>query len=237
MGAHLLYLILNSSSFKASHTITLCVGEKGTPLEVNSNILLRSNVLRKRLETFQGNDFIGLNVPETTPDIMELYLAFVHTGPHKVTLPDNKVRTIQQRYHELARIYIASKRLDNLGAKNDVAIAMLNLAKTKDITGSTQAPCPRVVGLIYGSTTPGSPIRRLMADLWIPLNIATARNITGDKNLPPAFLKDVIDAITKRAEMESGGLEKVLAALMQLKEVQQLRNQAVAKGSDAYMES
>lgn len=60
------------------------------------------------------------------------------------------------------------------------------------------------------------------------------KTCTGNNGVPPAFLKDVIIATTKRVEMEPDGLKKVPATVMESPDVQRLRNQADRSGP--YME-
>lgn len=59
---------------------------------------------------------------------------------------------------------------------------------------------------------------------------------TGVHALPRVFVKDVIIATTNRLPIEPDGLTKIFAAVMQSPDVQQLKNQAAANGSNAYME-
>ena len=175
-------------------------------------------------------------LPEYSSENMELYLDFIHRGPHDLGFKENEEPTIDQKNINLANIYIISQKLEDMGAKNDVATAMLKLSKTKDKAGNTRPPCPAAVCIIYRQTPPTSPIRRLLVDLWIPIDPSLTIKCTGN-SLPGQFVKDLIFATGTCMSKEQDGLSKLLTAVMKCPEVQGLRNQASIKQPEAYMES
>jgi hypothetical protein len=164
---------------------------------------------------------------------MSLYLAFIHTGPHVLALPQVVKRSaIWNLYNDLAKIYMMARGLDDKGAKNNVVTAMLKLSKIKDDTGTTYPPCPDAVWFIYRNTNVASRIRQLLVDLWTPTPV---KFIQSCKTLPDQFIKDILRAISNQ-DLDSKSLQKVLVAVMGVKEVQDLPDAALAKRPDAYMD-
>jgi len=220
-------------SFTQDYSVTLVVGSNESELKVSSKMILRSEFLREKLATFQGNQNIRISVPQTTPEVMSLYLAFIHTGPHVLALPQVVTKSaISNVYVDLAKIYLVSRGLGDKGARNDVVTAMLNLSKIKDNVETTYPPSPDAVDLIYKNTNATSPIRQLLIDLWTPIPLNLIQNC---KPLPSQFIKDILRAISNQ-DLDSKSLQKVLVAAMGVKEVQDLPKAALAKRPDAYMD-
>jgi hypothetical protein len=164
---------------------------------------------------------------------MSLYLDFIQIGPHTLALPQVDTKSaISNLYTDLANIYVVSQGLRDHGTKNDVVMAILNLSKIKDNTGTIYPPCPTSVQLIYTFTDATSRIRQLLVDLWTPIPVKLIQDC---KPLPKRFMIDLLREISNQ-DLDPKSLHGVLVAVMGVKEVQELPNKALAKPLHAYYE-
>ena len=222
--------MLKQSSYTKDYTVKLLVGPEEKVFKVNTKLLLRSEFFSEQLETHLKTDNMSISVPKASAKDMQLYLDFIHLGPHQ--MPEKTANAISSRYHDLACIYNLSKPLRDTGTQNDVAIAMLGLSKVKAVEGTTYPPNGQVVCLIYSTSTASDPIRRMMVDLWTPISKGRVQSCG---ELPDEFMRDLLRAMADPSLLDSKGLRSALVALMGTEEVMNLSNRALGKGPSAYM--
>jgi hypothetical protein len=221
------------ASFSKDFIVTLVVGREEKVFKVASNMVLRSEALRERLKTYLKPDGISISIPQAEPYGMQLYLDFMHCGPSKITLSKRTPEEIRCRYKELAKIYTLVIPLRDKDTKNDLLTAILGLAKVKATDGCTHPPDPTTVGMIYKNTKAPDPMRKMMVDLWIPIDKSL---VQASSDLPDEFMRDLLREIAEPKVLDSKVLKNVLIAVMGAEGVGNVRRRALDKWPDAYVE-
>jgi hypothetical protein len=108
-----------------------------------------------------------VNLPEDDPDTFKAYVYHLYTNVLAV-LPEPvpKDYTGKEEQMALAKVYVLAEKLQDHSTKDAVVQAMLHSALQTRPDGSTYAGGLAEVRIIYDGTPPGSPMRKLLVDLY-----------------------------------------------------------------------
>jgi hypothetical protein len=181
-----------SSSYGKDEIITLLIGAEETEMvALASCISLHSEFFRAALKKdWAEGQTRTIKLPEEKPAIVAQYLDFtVGKG-----LPTDSTRMDPQEgevYNVLAKLFAFGERVLDSALRNTIIAEIIRFTGVVSINGRTIWPSLEPVSDIYSCTTPGSPARRLMVDLYVH-----AGNTTWFTNtMHPAFLRDLAEAL------------------------------------------
>jgi hypothetical protein len=181
-----------SSRYGKEEIITLLVGAEETEMvALASCISLHSEFFRTALKKeWAEGQTRTIKLPEEQPAIVAQYLDFtVGKG-----LPTDSTRMDPQEgevYVVLARLYAFGERMLDSALRNTIIAEIIRFTRVVSINGRTVWPGLEPISTIYNCTTPGSPARRLMVDLYV--HAASTTWFTDDMH--PAFMRDLAEAL------------------------------------------
>ncbi|KAK3715546.1 hypothetical protein LTR37_007034 [Vermiconidia calcicola] len=112
-----------------------------------------------------------MTLPEDEPSVVHTYLHFAYSGkiPCKATGADTSTSMDVHvtEYMYLAKLCIFGDMYQDKKFKNAVIDAIAGKQRVVDANGEAWLPTKNVVNAIYLSTCAGSPIRRLIVDLYV----------------------------------------------------------------------
>jgi hypothetical protein len=189
------------SNYHPSHTVILLVGKEQQEMLVHTNIIsAHSDFFRAALkkEWAEGQTHI-IKLPEDDPEIVTRYLDFVY---HNRLVTQYKSQP-DSNYIDLALLYVYGERVLDIFIQNTIIEHLLKLTDVinRNHHGHRHYPGPAVVEIIYEGTTPTSPFRRMLVDMY-------ARHGSDEwlahDDLHPAFCLDVARALMAQAMAKDG---------------------------------
>jgi hypothetical protein len=137
----------------------------------------RSDFFRRAMNgSWAESESRVVKLPEDDPKVFAIYVSLIYTGQlttmlkskeELATLDTATFRAIvQAEYATLLQMYILGDKLQDLQAKNATVAAVLELIDMKSAENRWFVPMVELVNMSYERTPAGSPIRRLMTDLW-----------------------------------------------------------------------
>ncbi|KAI8939493.1 hypothetical protein NX059_003264 [Plenodomus lindquistii] len=108
-----------------------------------------------------------VKLPEDDAPTFKLYLHFLYTGKIAITSEALDAR-IEARDHirTIARLYILAEKLQDVITRNATVEEMLEACRTPNSDGETYCMGTETVNIIYEGSPPGSPMRRLVVDIY-----------------------------------------------------------------------
>jgi hypothetical protein len=191
------------SKYTRSEQVTLVIGPDEQELTVCGHLLAKTSeffetALKK--EWKEGQTRI-IKLPEDNVESVTHYLDFVHgeglpseSIKHAEDVPDGSSDTHPNRL--LIGLYILSERVLNTTLQNAVIKEILRLVSLTHTKSRRNVPSLHAISEIYKGTTDGSPVRRLMVDLYVTYAQQGAM-IRAEDN--PAFVRDVAEALLAKA--------------------------------------
>jgi hypothetical protein len=139
-----------------------------------------------------------VRMPEDDPKLFHIYVNLIYTGRVITdTLEELKTaKTIGDELHVLGHLYVLGEKLQDKAAKNTAVQSLLEVAQEKDNRGKVYRPYADTIRHIYQGTCAGSLARRLMAEMWVCIDIVHLTKMS--EILPKEFLADL--AIALRAD-------------------------------------
>jgi hypothetical protein len=108
-----------------------------------------------------------IKLPEDSNDTFELYLQVIYGQPISVEpdpVPENYKGSSERL--ELAKLYVFAEKVQDARTKNVVTKAFLNSVWKLHKCGKWSSPHHDCVNVVYRGTAPGSPMRRLIVDIF-----------------------------------------------------------------------
>jgi hypothetical protein len=184
-----------STRYGKDEIITLLVGPEETEmLALASCLSFHSEFFRTALKKeWAEGQTRTVKLPEEEPGIIAQYLDFlVGRG-----LPTDSTRMDSQKgevYVALTALYALGERLLDSTLRNKIITEIIRFTTVLSPNGLYNYIYPGdrdIIDYVYNYTTPASPARRLMVDLYI-----YAGNTTWVvESLHPAFLRDLAEAL------------------------------------------
>jgi hypothetical protein len=178
-------------------TFTVLIGTTQKEFTLHTSIATRSsNFFRAALRrnTWKEARETRIVLAEVHPAVFEGYLQWLHTGVLTSSFPIDKPSTF-----DLAEMYILGDFLDDKAFRNAVL---------DDITSSAYDIWPGIcsVNLIWDNTPGGSPLRKLILEIWAkkPMSLIVEKLLSGAHEYPGAFLAELFAHMAV-----SGGLGRV----------------------------
>jgi hypothetical protein len=138
-----------------------------------------------------------VKLPEDDLVTFNIYLQILYSRNFS-SYDDDDYESFKERryaaYMDLAYVYVLAEKLQNTTVKNDIVRKYLELfnewGETKGTLCGYYVPCPAVVHIIYSETVEGSPMRRLLVDIWSIEDVSTL--IEAQEELPKEFFLDLL---------------------------------------------
>lgn len=142
-----------------------------------------------------------VELPDDDPDVFFLYLQLLYTT--KLHTRSNEPNKTSREYKRLVKLYVLAEKLQDVQTRNIVIEAMI--AKTRD----EESFPPSSIHLIYDGTPEGSPLRKLVVDLFtdfaLPVDIQRIQRIKARERMPPQdFFLDLLLEFSQRRPKPSG---------------------------------
>jgi hypothetical protein len=189
------------SNYHPSHTVILLVGKEQQEMLVHTNIIsAHSDFFRAALkkEWAEGQTHI-IKLPEDDPEIVTRYLDFVY---HNRLVTQYKSQP-DSNYIDLALLYVYGERVLDIFIQNTIIEHLLKLTDVinRNHHGHPHYPGPAVVEIVYEGTTPTSPFRRMLVDMYARHGL---EEWLAHEDLHPAFCLDVARALMAQATAKVG---------------------------------
>lgn len=104
-----------------------------------------------------------VKLPEDEPAIFKIYLHFLYTG-ELALLPVGF--EVSEEHTKLAKLYVLAEKLQDGEAKRTVLQTFLLSSRVGGLFSKPYALGPELVHIVYEGTPQGSPMRRLIVDLY-----------------------------------------------------------------------
>ncbi|KAK3718678.1 hypothetical protein LTR37_004895 [Vermiconidia calcicola] len=182
-----------------SDTVKLIVGSEAKEFIVHSSHLAHTSPVFQAAvkQIWKEGEDQKMTLPEDEPSVVHTYLHFAYSGKVPVR-PPTQTRAP-------ARTSMDKK------FKNAVIDAVIAKTRVADANGSTWLPSENVINPIYLSTCAGSPIRRLIVDLYFKRGTALLlvhESISKDFMMDlTRKLLDVQDALRQGGDFEWDSLK------------------------------
>ncbi|KAF1956624.1 hypothetical protein CC80DRAFT_504453 [Byssothecium circinans] len=149
-----------------------------------------------------------IELPEDDPEAFSLYRTWLYSGQLAI-LPDSggsgsddsisitnssTTDTAPEHYHTLAYAYVLGERLLDVPFKNAIVDAYVLYARGTS-PGRRYYPSNEEIRIIYDGTREGSPIRKLLVDIWYCRG--KVEWIEKDSDLPQEFLACVVKELLR----------------------------------------
>ena len=181
--------------------ITLLVGpneEKfvvhGTQLKSTSDFFVAA--LKK--EWAEGQERT-VKLPEEDPTMLTHYLAFAYDGSisdvKAIPEPFEDCEALQDHFTHLCNLYLVGERLQDKNIRNRIIDKFFELTRLSDSDNCSYYPSGAEAKIIYGGTTAGAPMRRLLIDT----TVATGREswVDDGDDLDPQWVRDVAKGLLR----------------------------------------
>ena len=180
--------------FRPDDAVTLLVGPEEHKMLVHGpQITAHSEFFTAALnkEWVEGQTR-EIKLPEDDPELMTYHIDHVYSNrlPTDVYTTGSPGFRKKAGYKKLAQLYVLAKRLLDSRCRNRIIQEMLRLRALICATGYPSNPSLDSVNIIYQGTTPGSPARRLLIDMYA--YTARGRRYQRDADVDPAFLMDLV---------------------------------------------
>jgi len=160
-----------AASYNFSHddAVTLVVGPEQTKMTVHGTYITRDSDFFKaalKKEWIEGETRV-IKLPEEDPETMAHYMTFVYHN--KLPLDDlrpTKREHFNARWPILIDLYVRGERFLNRAMQNAAIKEVIRLTCVRCGNGMRWFPSRENVDRIYRGTPEGSPIRRLMVDMY-----------------------------------------------------------------------
>ncbi len=203
--------------------IQVLVGKDGkeTKFHVHQNLLInRSAFFKNALSNGwkEAEDRL-VKLPEDKPETFKIYIHFTYTGHLAVIAePDPKGRDRSKEHPLLADLYVLAEKLQDINCKNAIMRAMFHTCRPKGVQGNT--PSAKICCIIYEGTPEGSPMRKLLVDLYTYIATKAWIMSASKGKWPEDFMYELlINVLDKRAPVpdtiRTSGVSKYLELLQE----------------------
>ena len=195
-------------SLREDELITLFVGPEEHKLVVHESCITRNSDFFKaamKKEWTEGQTR-SIQLPEETcVETFVYYLNFAYHGklPTEEIVTKAKTGFIDKPFDVLGNIYVLGERMLDRVIQNAVISEILRLVKIKSKdSGVCHNPGPRMITTVYDGTSVGSPLRRLLIDLYV-----TKGSGTWDCSKHSEFLTDLWKALMEKTLAQKAVLD------------------------------
>lgn len=182
-------LIIDISSFSVGPAIEVIVG-RSESFTVHEYLLRQSPFFDRMLNgTWKEATERRVELPEDDPDVFTIYVSWLYWNQIP-TIPTCESGQDDSEFLHLIQTYIFGDKIQDMAFQNTIVDAIIE--KNRDsvrqgLPSKQSIPSPACVRLAYDNTLSGSPLRRLLVDLW-----ALTEGGKVDKETPRRFLEDLI---------------------------------------------
>jgi hypothetical protein len=191
------------NSFEGAIT-TLAVGEEGVEYKVHETLLSERSEFfasASKAEWKEGQEH-RVPLPDDTPSIVDLYIQWTYSGkilsrktPVEEEGADEQERKNESAFDLLIGGFVFGEKIQDGNFKDAVLDALVHTVTTPNEKGVCWYPTKSWVDQAYMGTPEGSPIRRLLVDMYT--YHGKADWLDGQKNVD--FLADLAGCLlTKR---------------------------------------
>jgi hypothetical protein len=191
------------NSFEGAIT-TLAVGEEGVEYKVHETLLSERSEFfasASKAEWKEGQEH-RVPLPDDTPSIVDLYIQWTYSGkilsrktPVEEEGADEQERKNESAFDLLIGGFVFGEKIQDGNFKDAVLDALVHTVTTPNEKGVCWYPTKSWVDQAYVGTPEGSPIRRLLVDMYT--YHGKADWLDGQKNVD--FLADLAGCLlTKR---------------------------------------
>ena len=178
---------------------TLLVGPDEQKFIIHESYIARnSDFFRAAMkkEWIEGQTRIVKLPEETDIECFVHYLNFAYHGK----LPTESINTVAEEgftdapYDALGKIYVIGERMLDRSARNAIVREIMRLMTTKSPDGTRYYPASTCINAIYDGTSIGSPMRRMIVDMWVVHGSAEWTF----KDLHPEFLQELAPKLLEK---------------------------------------
>lgn len=185
----------------ASPAVSVAVGQTPKIFQVHGAILCTSSkffrkVLKPEWMSLRGEDKkpIELTDPEDDPETFTIY---VHWLYYKALPASVSGKPSSGQIARLVDAYLLGEKLMDVSFKNAVMAAIIT-SFCHSPRSERRFPCTADIEALYDRTTPTSPLRSLIVDLWVYVAHTSKGWMRDVENVPKEFLIDVTKAMIKK---------------------------------------
>lgn len=168
-------------------------GENSKTYTIYSNALTtRSLFFRKALSgPWKESEERLVHLPEDDFRTFELYLHYIYNNEFACisNSPDNRYGKIERC--ALARLYVMCEKLQETRAKNSIVKALSASIYTVRYENRCVMPEFEVVDILYRGTIKGSPVRRMLVDIFAGGVSSKCMSTNGVDKYPGEFLQEL----------------------------------------------
>ncbi|KAF2444321.1 hypothetical protein P171DRAFT_485776 [Karstenula rhodostoma CBS 690.94] len=150
-----------------------------------------------------------ISLSDHDPDAFALWRTWIYTGklailPDPPLAPDSSLDERTAHYAVLAHAYILGDYLVDVPFMN--AVADVYVLNARGIDGSRALyPSNEEIGVLYDGTSPDSPIRKLLVDIWMYRGkVEWLETEAEDGVLPREFLVEVVRELLRLKKVREG---------------------------------
>lgn len=205
-------------SFKAPAAVKIRVGdsEKYQDFVAHESFLTsRSEFFRLALKKeWKEAESRLVKLPDDDPYIFAIYLNVVYTGHvNTVRMPQEEVKALDEHtfrvhlaneYRDLLHLYILAEKLQDIEAKNAAITAVVEVAQVTSGEGTWMAPGLSVADIVYEGTPEGSPLRRLLIELFSGLPVSYILCEVHKREYHTDFIKDIAAKLDDNRQLKKG---------------------------------
>lgn len=154
-------------NYDPSESVILLVGKQQSQMLVHKGYISAGSEFFKAAlkKEWKGGQSRIVKLPEDDPDTVAQYLDFVYNK----TLSTNFVtKCVQSTYIALANLYVFGERILNPTIQNTIVDHLISFTAMLNRCNPSHSyyPGPRTVDILYEGTPEGSPVRRLLVDMY-----------------------------------------------------------------------
>ncbi|CBX98424.1 hypothetical protein IAQ61_010516 [Plenodomus lingam] len=161
-------------------------------------------------------------LPEDDPSTFKKYIHLLYTG--KLAIIPNltpSIETIGEEFDALAHLYVLAEKLLDTETKKTVLKAMLAASRVPRLDGTIFSPGFTTIEIIYEGTSAGSPMRKVLVDLYVyRAHRDSVTSFGNDKVYPLEFYQELTRAfVLTRAETAANGPLRDASSYMEEEDV------------------
>jgi hypothetical protein len=173
-----------------------------------SFLTTRSEFFRRAMNgNWTESDTRLFKLPEDDPKTFALYLNYAYTGQLSTTRRSAEEvgslelhtfdRYIECEYRSLLQLYVLAEKLQDVLAKNDILIAVVDVSQMRSAEMMSAVPGLKIASILYEGTPYTSPARRLVTDLCSMLPVATIFHCLQFRNIHNDLVEDLAENVQK----------------------------------------
>jgi hypothetical protein len=110
---------------------------------------------------------------------------------------DKFERQVECEYRSLLQLYVLAEKLQDVLAKNDILIAVVDVSQMRSAEMMSAVPRLTTASVLYEGTPYTSPARRLVTDMCSTLPVATIFHYLHFTKIHSDFVEDLAEAVQK----------------------------------------